>query len=99
MAGALVQLAVLPSGVTTGDDSKFRGTWRRNGNASRIVITASLNSVRNSNRFLGSFPLRNQELKYRKGRTRSYRRKLCTVAMFERFTEKAIKVISNYPRH
>ncbi|KAF3327642.1 ATP-dependent Clp protease ATP-binding subunit clpA CD4B [Carex littledalei] len=93
MAGALVQLAVLPSGVTTGDDSKIRGTWRRNGNASRTFITASLNSVRNSNRFLGSFPLRNQEVKYHRGRTRSSRRKLCTVAMFERFTEKAIKVI------
>ncbi|XP_078175500.1 chaperone protein ClpC1, chloroplastic-like [Carex rostrata] len=93
MAGALVQLAVLPSGVTTGDDSKIRGTWRRNGNSSRIFITASLNSVRNSNRFFGSFPLRNQEVKYHRGRTRSSRRKLCTVAMFERFTEKAIKVI------
>ncbi|XP_078175501.1 chaperone protein ClpC2, chloroplastic-like isoform X1 [Carex rostrata] len=93
MAGALVQLAVLPSGLTTGDDSKIRGTWRRNGNASRIVITASLNSVRNSNRFFGSFPLRNQELKCHRGRTRSSRRKLCTVAIFERFTESAMKVI------
>jgi hypothetical protein len=96
MAGALVQLAVPPSGVTGGDDNRIRGTWRRNRNSSKMVTTARLNSVMKSNSFLGSFPLRNQELKYTKARARISRRKLRTVAMFERFTEKAIKVISSY---
>jgi hypothetical protein len=92
MAGALVQLAVLPSGVAGGDDNRIRGSWRRNGNSSKMVTSARFNSVRRSNSFMGYFPLRNQELKYTKARARISRRKLRTVAMFERFTEKAIKV-------